>query len=300
MKIVNGVFTGAMLTASLVVGGCAQDQAQGENETEVTEVTDERHLLASLDLSDTHKIEFWEYDSGDVLVHEDLHVDRDFIDGRPTLARMDTANAKLLDIYNNLAGARFSTAIATVLSDADVRTFERAQRSAATRSIEGKTELPVAIQGQIASSPGAQSPGATVRELPGGIAQAQSAVACPEPAWDWVNDVGWFKDNFCGNSSRACATEGNWWSYGWFRGPTNFKATGFAQSHCSAAHWLFKRRAYGGFPFYGISEATLANFDLAPRHLDTQHWTTTGDRAWFAKVSSKTGENRTALAVIHN
>lgn len=133
-----------------------------------------------------------------------------------------------------------------------------------------------------------------------GVEKVSSAVACAEPAWDWQGDVGWFKNNFCGASSKFCATEVSAASYGWFRGPTNFKATGFAQSHCSAAHWLFQRKSYGGFPFYGIALATLDNRDLAPRTLDTEHWTTTGDRSWFAKVNSLTGNNRVGLAVIHN
>jgi hypothetical protein len=250
-------------------------------------------------ISDSHEVDFWEYGNGDLLVKESLDVDRDFADGRVTLAKMESMGLSMVDMYKNLAGARFDGTVAQQLGAADLRHRERAAARAAQPAGE-RIDDGVPIQGLSMVSPVTTSLPTAVRQTIGSDERVTSAEACAEPAWDWQGDVGWFKNNFCLSNSKFCSTERAWASYGWFRGPTNFKATGFAQSHCSGARWLFKRRAYGGFPFYGVSEATLANFDLLPRHLDTEHWTTTGDRAWFAKVSSHTGDNRTALAIHHN
>ncbi len=298
MNNVERMVAGALLSATALVIGCGTEEPEANDEA--PKVTDERHLLTSLSVSDTHRIDFWEYANGDVMVHESLNVDRDLADSRPTLAKMDSKDASLVDIYRNLAGARFETTVASMLGGAVQRHLERA-RLAPAQEAESLVEEPVLLQGQKGSVVAAAPASVLTRPgSPDGTAQVSSALACAEPAWDWVADVGWFKNNFCGNASRACATEGTWWSYGWYRGPTNFKATGFAQSHCSSARWLVQRKELGGFPFYGISQTNLANFDLAPRTLNTQHWSTTGDRSWFAKVSSNTGDNRTALAIHHN
>lgn len=297
MNNVNRMVAGALLSATAMVIGCATEQ---EANDDTPQVIDERTLLASLSVSDTHRIDFWEYASGDVMVNERLNVDRDLADSRPTLAKMDSKDASLVDIYRHLAGTRFENTVASVLGGADRRNLERA-RLAPQQAAELPADEAVLVQGQMGSPFAASPSSVTARPgLPDGTAQVSSALACAEPAWDWQNDVGWFKNNFCGSSSKFCATEYLWASYGWYRGPKNFKATGFAQSHCSSAHWLVQRKEFGGFPFYGISQTNLANFDLAPRALDTQHWSTTGDRSWYAKVTSTTGENRVALAIIHN
>jgi hypothetical protein len=295
-----GLFVRSALALAMVGAmGCAGDAPAGE---QVTEVTEGRQLLASVQLTGTHRVDFYEYDSGDLLVHEDLDVDKDFTDGHPTLAKMDTKGVKVADIYKALVGGRVEANVAARLGGADARALARAEAFKAERARAGAPELPSAdelVGGQDFASESA-TPIEAREQLPGGVEKVTGAAACAEPAWDWQGDVGWFKNNFCGSSSKFCATEYTWASYGWYRGPTDFKATGFAQSHCASAHWLFQRKAYGGFPFYGIALATLADFDLAPRHLDTQHWTTTGDRAWYAKVSSNTGANRVALAIHHN
>jgi hypothetical protein len=296
MNNLKRMVASVLLPATALVIGCGTEP---ETNGESPEVTDERHLLTSVSVSDTHRIDFWEYANGDLMVNERLNVDRDLADSRPTLAKMDSKDASLADIYRNLAGARFETAVASILRDADSRNLERA-RLAPQQPVEPTLEEAVPMQGQTVSLPAASPSTITApSELPDGTAQVSSAATCAEPAWDWVADVGWFKNNFCGQTSKACVTEVAAASYGWYRGPKNFKATGFAQSHCSSAHWLFQRKEFGGFPFYGISLSTLFDDDLAPRTLNTQHWTTTGDRSWYCKVSSNSGNNRVALAVIH-
>ncbi len=297
MKNVNWMMTGGLLAATGLLVGCETEPAASE---EVKEALEQRSLLTSVSLSETHKVDFWEYEGGDLLVKESLNVDRDFVEGRATLATLDTNGKPMADIYKNLAGGRADSGIVGLLGAADLRNLQRKQL-AVPRATDLPAEEVPSVQGQTSVGLVTASQLPSPRQIVGnGVEKVSSAVACAEPAWDWQGDVGWFKNNFCGASSKFCATEVSAASYGWFRGPTNFKATGFAQSHCSAAHWLFQRKSYGGFPFYGIALATLDNRDLAPRTLDTEHWTTTGDRSWFAKVNSLTGNNRVGLAVIHN
>jgi hypothetical protein len=263
--------------------------------TEGQEATTESKLLTTLQLSDTHKVDFVEYADGDLLVRESLNVDKDLADGHPTLAKLDTKGVKVADIYKSLAGTRFDSKIATLLGSAD-------GRNQALAALAPKT--PADLSDELVSGTG-EGPEKLSEGLPGHVQLAgdtqtvQSAAACAEPAWDWVGDVGWFKNNFCGANSKFCPTE---WASAYYgkRGPTDFKATGFAQSHCAGARWYFKRTSYGGFPFYGIAEKVLADTNLAPRTLATEHWTTTGDRKYYASISSNTGANRIALAIHHN
>jgi hypothetical protein len=139
-----------------------------------------------------------------------------------------------------------------------------------------------------------------VPATPSGLGVRQSAATCAEPAWDWIGDDGWFKVNFCGQTSKACFTEVNWSNTGWHVGGW-FTATGFAQSHCASANWNVQRKIYGGFPSYGIAVQTLVNTTLAPRTLQTSAWTNiSSSHAYFAQVTSSTNANRTGLAFLAN
>jgi hypothetical protein len=293
MKVIKRLVPGALMMLALGAVGCGTETGSPE----VTEATTEGRLLASLQLSETHKVDFFEYADGDLSVKESLNVDKDLGDGHPTLARMNTTGVKTADIYKSLAGTRFESKIAAVLGGADARNLAlAAQFKARSADQLGADQLDQAQFGTEARNHAlAETPVATT----GDTQTVTSAATCAEPAWDWVADVGWFKNNFCGANSKFCPTE---WSSAYYgkRGPTDFKATGFAQSHCSSAHWYFKRTSYGGFPFYGIAEKVLADTHLAPRTLATEHWTTTGDRKYYASISADAGNNRIALAIHHN
>jgi hypothetical protein len=253
-------------------------------------------LVATVNLSQTHVVQFWDYGHGDAMIDEKLNIDMDR-DAPIRVTDIDMEGKTLTDVYIALVGDRGDAATMQRLGDLDARVLARQRDTVITPEMEKRMQADLQAG---ASESTVVSPPPSDDEAPAGLGVVRSAVACAEPAWDWLGDVGWFKNNFCGADSKFCATEVTWASYGWFRGPTWFTATGFAQSHCSAATWLFKRRNYAGFPSFGITEFTLADTTLAPRTLNTQSWTTTGDRAWFAKVASVTNANRTGLAIHHN
>jgi hypothetical protein len=256
-------------------------------------------LVATVALSDTHVVQFWDYGHGDAMIDERLNIDLDR-DTPIRLADLDMPGKTLTDVYLALARDGGELAATARLGELDARVLARARATVVTPEMEALIQADLR-GGAAGTSPDRAPPQPqSDDDAPAGLGVVRSEVACAEPAWDWVGDVGWFKNNFCGADSVFCPTEVTWASYGWYRGPSWFKATGFAQSHCAGASWLFERRAYGGFPSYGIADTTLADFVLAPRTLDTQWWTTTGDRAWYAKVTSVTGENRTGLAIHHN
>ncbi len=282
---------GWMTGLALAAAGC---MAQVDADPAVAKpAVASKSLLASLKLSDTHSIEFWEYDGADFSIQEKLDMDRDLKDGHATLARMASDPKGLLDTYMLFAKDAAEPAAITRLREADE--WIASQPPVA---IDNHTPRDIIGGDALRSAAPTEHPNALPSSA--GVAVSAQALACTEPAWDWVGDVGWFKNNFCGSDSKYCATEVWWASYGWYRGPSWFKATGMAESQCAGARWTFKRRSYGGFPFYGIAEDTLIDTNLTPRQLNTQYWTTTGDRAWYCKVTSNTGANRTALAVHHN
>jgi hypothetical protein len=295
MKKTQGVMLWGCLAASGLSVGC--DQAvMPPAEPEAIEVTN-RELTASLTLSPTHKITFWDYGDGDAMIDEVLNVDSDK-NAPVRLADMDMKGRSLTDAYLTLAGKLAETSAIDKLRALDGRVADRAKRTQITPEME---QLMAADAEKADYSTVATKPAAPIStKAPEGVEVRTGAAACAEPSWDWQSDDGWFKNNFCGADSVFCATEFVWASYGWYRGPTWFKATGFAQSHCSSASWLMQRKNYAGFPSYGVTLFTLANQTLAPRTLNTQEWTTTGDRSWFAKVASTTGENRVALAIHRN
>jgi hypothetical protein len=275
--------------------GCLGDDSPPKHEA--APPSEPAQLVATVALSPTHVVQFWDYGHGDAMIDEKLNVDLDR-DTPSRLADIDMQGKTLADAYLALAHNHGDAATAQRLGELDARVRARAEATVITPEMEAliQADLRPASAGTDTARPSPADDTAS----PAGLGEARSELACAEPAWDWVGDVGWFKNNFCGADSVFCPTEVTWATYGWYRGPSWFKATGFAQSHCAGATWLFMRRTYGGFPSYGIADTTLADFTLAPRTLNTQYWTTTGDRAWYAKVASVTGENRTGLAIHHN
>lgn len=296
MTKTQGAMLWGCLAASGLTMGC-DAAAPPPAEPEAIEVTN-RELTASLTLSPTHKITFWDYGDGDAMIDEVLNVDSDK-NAPVRLADMDMKGRTLSDAYLALAGKQAEPSALERLRALDGRVADRAKRTVITPELERLMSADAAKPAFGTATTSSAAPSAAV-QTPDGVEARQGAAACAEPSWDWQSDDGWFKNNFCGADSVFCATEYLWASYGWYRGPTWFKATGFAQSHCSSASWLMQRKNYAGFPTYAITLFTLANQTLAPRTLNTQEWTTTGDRSWYAKVASTTGENRVGLAIHRN
>lgn len=293
MRLEMGALGGvALVSAVAFVVGCG-----GEPDTASPDGAEIGQLVASVRYSDTHLVTFWDYGDGEAKIHETLNVDLDRA-APLRLADMDMKGRTLADTYLAFARGAADEAQLRRLRELDVRVLERARNTMVTPEME--RVMAADLQGPASGHDFEALQRRSAVDPAGDLTVNRAAAACAEPSWDWQGDVGWFKNNFCKADSKFCPTEVVWASYGWYRGPTWFKATGFAQSHCAGARWVFKRRSYGGFPSYGISEATLEDRVLSPRTLDTEHWTTTGDRAYYCKVSSVTDANRTALSVHHN
>ena len=177
---------------------------------------------------------------------------------------MDTKGVKVADIYKALVGGRADTSIATRLGGADVRAQARAElfnteraRTGAPRSLRrswwaGRSSCPV---------------GAADRDARAAIGRGREGHGRRRVRRALLGLAGgrWLvQEQLLPRELEVLRDRETWASYGWYRGPTNFKATGFAQSHCSGAKWLFQRKAYGGFPFYGIALSTLADMISRP------------------------------------
>lgn len=294
----NLVGTAAFFAAASVLTACdgGGDQPPATSQRDVTGA-----LVGTVTLSQTHTVSFVEYADGDVGIQETMNIDRD-LDAPVKLVGMSLEGRTLTDIYRLFAGQQMDATVLGKLQGLDARIGAASGTRAITPQIQtmidGDGSLKLLSASGTATAPAPAK--AVALATPSGLEARQSAVACAEPAWDWIGDDGWFKVNFCGQTSKACFTEVNWANTGWHVGGW-FTATGFAQSHCASANWNVQKKTYGGFPFYGIAVETLVNTTLAPRTLQTNAWTNiSSSHAYFAQVTSSTNANRTALAFLSN
>lgn len=284
----------AVFMAVAIAAGC---DSNGDQAT----VTNTGAIVATVHVSDTHTVSFLDYGEGQAGIQETLDLDKDK-DAPVKLVGMSLEGRTLSDIYRLFAGQHPDAILLGNLQALDAHVAEVAR----TTTVTPETQKIIASDTSFTSPPAAESARAPLKSVatklaaPAGIEAQQSAVACGEPAWDWTTDDGWFKDNFCGPTSKACYTQVTWANTGWHVGGW-FTATGFDQSFCSTANWNVQKKIYGGFPSYGIAIQTLVNTTLQPRTLQTSAWTNiSSSHAYFAQVTSTTGSNATGLAFLSN
>jgi hypothetical protein len=245
-----------------------------------TEAAGTKTLLASIAISDTQVINFWEHTRGVVQVEESGDIDRDLKDAAPghtTLLRTNIDGMSLVDAYKLLAGATVDDVAVAKLANADVRLGKLTPAKPSNGTGNVATGMPL-----FSSMPAA----GTHTLTPEGLTQCQLTTN----SWNWPNDIAWFKNTFCGNDSVSCFANANyWWVDSWANYSYQnswFHATGFEGSFCDSANFDFTLKVTG------CDSTTIIYpdvFPLAPRHYNTQNWYTsgctfTGD--WDAKVNA--------------
>ncbi|MFI5299865.1 MAG: hypothetical protein ACHREM_17395 [Polyangiales bacterium] len=244
-----------------------------------TEAAGAKTLLASIALSDTQVIRFWEHSHGVVQVEESGDIDRDLRDAAPghtTLLRTNIDGMSLADAYRLLAGTTVDEVAIAKLAGADVRLGKLTPARPSNGTGNAETGAPVS------SSATASSHHLT----PMGLTQCQLTTN----SWNWPNDIAWFKNTFCGNDSVSCFANANyWWVDSWASYSYEnswFHATGFEGSFCDSANFDFTLKVTG------CDSTTLIFpdvFPLAPRHYNTQNWYTSGctfSANWDARVNA--------------
>lgn len=266
----NGMSTtGLALGAALVLAGCGAEAPSNED-VKSSEAT----LLATFELSGTHRIEFYEHaESGVVSVSEVSSLDGD----QPIIESLlapEGEELSLREVYLRVAGPEAKSDVVQLLADADLRASAiRAQLPAqgVGAEVAERIDLDVEASGEK-------------------IGSTRQAI-CAEPPWDWFADDLWFKQRCIGYSycdslepRHSYSTKGN-----------TVLVTGFGQSHCSAAtmqvHWSLNTWC-GLLP---CSKAEKVPYPVAPRQLRSVVWSGTVDR-WTLSIASDQG-NFTGLGV---
>lgn len=283
-------FSGMILVSGAgLVGGCGTHP-----EADPTEVVEASQLVATVQLSDTHVVKFWDHGDGLARIDETMNVDLDR-DAKLSLGKMDIEGRALADIYKVFAADRTDVSAIQRLHQVDLRVAARAKQEL----LNPETQ-PTQIPGDALPASGfAVPPGARVGiSTPDGVEVRQNAVvACAEPAYDWQGDVGWFKTNFCGNDAVFCPTEVGWATNGFTKYLTFYRSTAFNQSFCTTALHTVKRRQYHGGLTNAITERTLLNSTLPTRWVSNQAWTGGSYKLTFYTKIASTLDNRVSLAI---
>jgi hypothetical protein len=223
-------------------------------------------LLATVRLSSTHRVEFYELEAGVNFAVERLHVDRD-LDGQPVLfppgAEHSARHRPLLELYFELVGDNVDPKLTEVLAAAD--------RRGPSTSADVQGTLPVAVEQDLSSLYGA-----------GDDFVEKSHAVCPAPSgWNWgsgSDSMWWFETNGC-YAPYTCTR--NCWRFnciaeapqefledpgsGTWRTAQVYITSGFAQQFCNSVRFQMWRQEGSGYLIhYKVFEATLE-----PRHFVT-------------------------------
>jgi len=281
-----------LLAAAVGLASCDAGEAPPPAAPDATEAAPA--VVGAVKLSDTHTITFLDYGDGEGGVQETLNIDND-ADAPVKLVGMSLEGRNLGDVYRLFAGERMDQTLLGKLQAIDARAAARLRTASPVppevqRLIDADT--PLAAQAATGAAPAQRAPAPAITTVAGGdgLEVRTGAVTCTEPSWaDWTADDGWFYQNYCGPTSKACYTEASWANTGWHAGGW-WSATGFAQSFCSTATWYVQKLSYGGFPSYGITQSTLVNVTLQPRYLQTNAWVNiASNHSYFGQVTSTLG-----------
>jgi hypothetical protein len=279
-----------------VAPAAASSRVEEESAGPVTvEKPESKKLLATIHLSDTQVIEFWEHPHGAVQVLETGSIDADLHDEaspRRSLRNTNIAGMSLVDSYKLLAGAASDEAAVATLAEADAR-LGRLTPVAPLQGGSGSTGMPH----------GSSAPSNTSGYKPLTLTQCEQIA----DSVNWLSDEAWVKNTFCGNNSTTCVTDADWsWAAAseWYTYQNSwFDATGWEGSFCDTATFFYQLK------FTDCDSTTIAYpeyFTLNPRTYVTQNWSTGGCifRAdWNAEIdghwSGQDFQFRLGLAVHH-
>jgi hypothetical protein len=223
-------------------------------------------VLATVRISDTHRVDFFEIGRGDLLIQEDRHADED---GAARTDKFNPLTDSPLALYLDLARQSADSAVVERLTSFEARFAEaRAARAANNQTQAAPRSDISAVEAEDMVSKN-HSPGST------------------PPGWNWDADASWFVSNFC-TLDGLFHCQANMASFRWLvqarSGRTNF----FNQSFGSTATFTM---AYdpcdfiAPFPptFCTKPFKTLFTLSPMPRHILSQ--TFTGDTSWSSNGS---------------
>lgn len=286
------------LLLTVLLGACAESsEATSADDLE----TAPSKLLVTLNLSDTHKIEFREERLGLVTMIETRSIDADR--NQPTYALYDDGDLELAEAYRLMAGDQANDSDLAILEQADARKAKMQTGHNATIVPAGSEVAsfapPVADQGADTAAVESLAPGGKLGDK----------ANCPTNL-DWAADASFWKNNLCDSKSLSCVTGKSWASYEWWT-TTNFSAAGIAQDTCNTVR-LYVRYQGTQPPFFpcfgngGIWVDDLYDITIQPRTAVTVYASGGGTGtcdyhyAYSTKVEKRAGPNGSRVGLVIN
>jgi hypothetical protein len=281
---------GALATSALgTIAGCDVEGAAGDATAETGETSE---LVASIELSPTHIVKFWDHGEGRGSIQETRHADYD----RAAPLRLDNINIDgrpLSELYQIFAAEKSRPEVVTKLRAIDTL----AARTLLESGPDALAATPLSLTARAGSSPMPVQHSGTPASA-AGVEVRQAAATCVEPDWDWAGDATWFADNFCNDAWNNWHCQSNmlgWQSWGWYGWLNYFKVSDFNQSFCVPNSLVVKRRKHS---LGGSTEGTVFSSAAIPaRTVETRAWNATGKVEFYAKVSST---SRFGMAIDQN
>jgi len=258
--------------AAVCVSGCGvaqDDDGAGSVESESRVVAPEptQRVLATVQLSATHSVRFFESSDGDLEVLESLHADRDA--GQPSVAALDTDRVTLAEIHRHL---RPGVRVPDELIAADTRASVR---------------VPAPVD------PPLPADAFSVADAMASIVEGVAEAVAVSFYWDWVADEAWFRQYFYTGGHDGYFAANAWWVHVTkYRMTSWYKASAFNQSFEGNA-WFRVKRSYSCFP--GTCSSTKVSEPVANRMVTT--YLGTDARARQAWMDGSGVNYRVGLAV---
>ncbi len=292
------VVRGAMACWLVGLAGCVAPVGRSEP-SEI--VASESKLLATLQLSDTHQIQFREEPYGQVAMIESRSIDTD--KNEPTYAVFDGGELKLAQAYQLMAGDLANDTDLRALQEADARHAVLRKDAALLNARAGSAK--VAYSAPEPDARGADAP-AVAAPGPELVEKANDCNA----AWDWTADAAYWKSELCDSQSLDCRMNMSWASYAWWT-TTNYAGAGIAQDMCNTAR-LYVRYQVTQPPFLpcfgngGIAVADLYDITINPRYEQAVYASGGGTGtcdvhfAYSTRVEKRAGPNGSRVGIVVN
>ncbi len=253
-----------------MLAACSADVDSEGGETAAAKAETESKLLARLELSDTHVIEFRQGPFGELSLTEDRHMELDI--AQPSYDKLGQTELRLAPAYEYLAGDLADPQELALLREVD------AQHEARLRAagVDDSTQV------EVAEAP----PAPDGIEIPpeGGVTvknhfPTNTCTPIP-PGFTWTDNNNFWRANLCDSQSLDCRMSMSWASFGWWR-TNNYTGAGIEQDLCNVGRLKVEVQVHQPplipcFGNGGIFQFVAADIAINPQHSITFASTNSG------------------------
>ena len=273
-----------------MLAACSADVDSEGGETAAPKAETESKLLARLELSDTHVIEFRQGPFGVLSLTEDRHMELDI--AQPSYDKLGQTELRLAPAYEYLAGDLADPQELALLREVDAQHEARLRAAGVDDSTQVEVaEAPPAPDGieippeggvtmknhfptqvEVAEAP----PAPDGIEIPpeGGVTvknhfPTNTCTPIP-PGFTWTDNNNFWRANLCDSQSLDCRMSMSWASFGWWR-TNNYTGAGIEQDLCNVGRLKVEVQVHQPplipcFGNGGIVQSVIANIAINPQH----------------------------------